>query len=77
MQEVRAKVSKRMYVKSASKFVPVIGGAVSGRMTYNSFKENCTRLKDCLSDLELCNVEFYEKMRSGEERREAEPEPEK
>ena len=65
-EEVRTKIAKRMYVKSASKIVPVIGGAVSGRMTYNAFKENCTRLKDCLSGLELCDVGFYEKIRSGE-----------
>ena len=60
-KELRRKIAKRIYVKGASKIVPVIGGAVSGGLTYASFKPNCMRLKRSLRDLELCDVEFYEK----------------
>ncbi len=65
-KELRSKVARRIYVKSASKVVPVIGGAVSGGLTYTAFKPNCMRLKRSLWDLEICDVEFYEKMRQGE-----------
>ncbi len=59
-KELRSKIAKRIYVKSASKIVPVIGGAVSGGLTYATFKPNCKRLKRSLCDLELCNVGFYD-----------------
>lgn len=67
-KELRSKVAKRIYVKSASKVVPVIGGAVSGGLTYASFKPNCMRLKRSLWDLDICDIEFYENMRQGETR---------
>ena len=60
-KELRSKIAKRIYVKSASKIVPVIGGAVSGGLTYATFKPNCMRLKRSLWDLEICDVGFYEK----------------
>ena len=65
-KELRSKISKRIYVKGASKVVPVIGGAVSGGLTYAAFKPNCMRLKRSLWDLELCDVRFYEKKESEE-----------
>ena len=58
-----SKMTKRIYVKGAAKVVPVIGGAVSGGLTYATFKPNCMRLKRSLADLELCDVEFYESSR--------------
>ena len=58
-KELRSKIAKRIYVKSASKVVPVVGGAVSGGLTYATFKPNCMRLKRSLWDLELCDVGFY------------------
>ena len=59
-KELRSKIAKRIYVKSASKIVPVVGGAVSGGLTYATFKPNCKRLKRSLCDLELCDVGFYD-----------------
>ena len=64
-KELRSKIAKRIYVKGASKIIPVIGGAVSGGLTYATFKPNCVRLKRSLQDLEICDVEFYKK-RDGE-----------
>ena len=61
VKELRSKITKRIYVKGASKAVPVIGGAVSGGLTYATFKPNCKRLKRSLRDLEICDVEFYKK----------------
>lgn len=66
-----SKITKRIYVKGVSKIVPVVGGAVSGGLTYATFRPNCMRLKRSLSDLELCDVEFYEKMRAGEVKEES------
>ena len=60
-KELRSKITKRIYVKGASKAVPVIGGAVSGGLTYATFKPNCKRLKRSLRDLEICDVGFYKK----------------
>ena len=60
-KELRSKITKRIYVKGASKAVPVIGGAVSGGLTYATFKPNCKRLKRSLRDLEICDVEYYKK----------------
>lgn len=65
-KELRSKITKRIYMKSASKVVPVVGGAVSGGLTYATFKPNCMRLKRSLWNLELCDAEFYEKKSSGE-----------
>ena len=59
-KELRSKIAKRIYVKSASKIVPVVGGAVSGGLTYTTFKPNCMRLKRSLCDLELCDVGSYD-----------------
>ena len=60
-KELRSKIAKRISVKGASKIVPVVGGAVSGGLTYVTFRPNCMRLKRSLCDLELCDVKFYEK----------------
>ncbi len=58
-KELRSKIAKRIYVRGASKVIPVVGGAVSGGLTYATFKPNCTRLKRSLRDLDICDVEFY------------------
>ena len=60
-KELRSKIAKRIYVRGASKVVPVVGGAVSGGLTYATFKPNCMRLKRSLWDLELCDTGFYGK----------------
>ena len=60
-KEVREKIAKRIYVKGAAKIIPVVGGAVSGGLTYATFKPNCMRLKRSLWDLDICDVGFYEK----------------
>ena len=60
-KELRSKIAKRISVKGASKIVPVVGGAVSGGLTYVTFRPNCMPLKRSLCDLELCDVKFYEK----------------
>jgi disulfide oxidoreductase YuzD len=59
-KELRSKIAKRIYVKGISKVVPVVGGAVSGGLTYATFKPNCMRLKRSLCDLEICDIGFYD-----------------
>ena len=64
-KELRSKIAKRIYVRGASKIIPVVGGAVSGGLTYATFKPNCMRLKRSLCDLEICDVDFYTKNDEG------------
>jgi len=60
------KMTKQIFADGVSKVVPVIGGAVAGGLTYATFKPNCIRLKHSFWNLHLCDVDFYEKIRSGE-----------
>jgi len=64
-KELRSKIAKRIYVRGASKIIPVVGGAVSGGLTYATFKPNCMRLKRSFWDLDICDIEFYKKNDEG------------
>jgi hypothetical protein len=59
-------MTKQVFADSVSKIVPVIGGAVSGGLTYTTFKKCCLSLKHSFWDLSLCDTVFYEKLKNGE-----------
>ena len=63
---VGLKMTKQIFADGVSKVVPVLGGAVSGGLTYVAYKQSCLRLKHSFWNLNLCDVEFYEKVRNGE-----------
>lgn len=63
---VGIKMTKQIFADGVAKVVPVLGGAVSGGLTYVTYKKSCLRLKHSFWNLNLCSVEFYEKVRSGE-----------
>lgn len=63
---VGIKMTKQIFADGVAKVVPVLGGAVSGGLTYATFKPSCLRLKHSFWNLNLCDVEFYEKVKSGE-----------
>lgn len=63
---VGIKMTKQIFADGVAKVVPVLGGAVSGGLTYATYKPSCIRLKHSFWNLNLCDVEFYEKVRSGE-----------
>ncbi|WP_193786675.1 hypothetical protein [Bifidobacterium bombi] len=52
---IGAKMSERMFADSVSKVVPLVGAAVSGGLTWFSFKPMCTRLQRQLAFLQLAN----------------------
>lgn len=54
------KMTKQVFAKSVSKVIPVLGGALSGGLTYVTFKPSAKRLKDQLKVLPTADVKFYE-----------------
>ena len=50
------KISRETVGKSASKIIPLIGGLISGSMTYLSFKPMAKKLKKTLESTALMNV---------------------
>ena len=55
------KMTKDIFAKSVGKVIPVIGGVVSGTVTYSTFKPLANRLKKYLISLPTADVEFYNK----------------
>lgn len=51
------KMTKETFAKTAGKVVPVIGGAVSGGMTYASFKPSAERLRRYLRSLPTSGID--------------------
>ena len=59
---IGARMTREIFATSVSKVVPVVGGVVSGGLTYASFKPCAIRLRKVFSELNLCDPETY---RSG------------
>ena len=53
------KMTKDIFAKGVSKVVPVVGGAVSGGLTYFTFKPCAIKLKNNFKSLNLSDPEFY------------------
>ena len=47
------KMTKSLFAGVAKKAIPVVGGAVSGGITFFAFKPCCNRLKKVLEDTRL------------------------
>lgn len=58
-QILGVKMTKEVFAKSVSKLVPVLGGALSGGLTYITFKPSANRLKKQLKSLPTADVNFY------------------
>ena len=56
---VGAKMTKQIFANGVSKVVPVIGGVVTGGLTYATFKPCANNLKESLRKLPLSDPEFY------------------
>lgn len=54
------KMTKEIFAKGVSKVVPLIGGAVSGAITYATFKPSANKLKKHLETLPTSDPKFYE-----------------
>lgn len=53
------KMTKEVFAKGVSKFIPIIGGVASGTVTYATYKPMAKKLRDHLSALRLADAEFY------------------
>ncbi|RSX58155.1 hypothetical protein D2E24_0515 [Bifidobacterium samirii] len=60
-QVVGVRMTKEIFAKGVSKAVPVVGGVVSGGMTYASFKPCALSLQKSFQGLNLSDPEFYKK----------------
>ena len=60
-QAVGVRMTKEIFAKGVSKAVPVVGGVVSGGMTYVSFKPCALNLQKSFQTLDLSDPKFYEK----------------
>lgn len=67
-QKLGIEMTKEIFAKGVAKIIPVVGGVISGGLTYASFKPMANRLKKHLSKLPLCDVNFY--LSSKEENKE-------
>lgn len=52
-------MTKEIFAKSVAKIIPVVGGVLSGGLTYASFKPMANRLRKHLAASPLCDVEYY------------------
>ena len=57
------KMTKEMFAKSASKIIPILGGMISGGVTYITFKPMANNLKNHLSNQPLADVEYYKNLK--------------
>lgn len=53
-------MTKQTFAKSVSKVIPIIGGVVSGGLTFATYRPMACKLKDHLAGLPTASVEFYE-----------------
>lgn len=58
-QAVGIRMTKQIFAKNVSKIVPVVGGVVSGGLTYATFKPSSYRLQRNFKELNLSDPEFY------------------
>lgn len=56
-------MTKQTFAKSVSKVIPIIGGVVSGRLTFATYRPMACKLKDHLAGLPTASVKFYEQQR--------------
>ena len=63
-QAVGIKMTKQIFAESVSKVVPVICGAVTGGLSYITFKPCAKKLKNSFKDLYLCDPQHYKELQS-------------
>ena len=56
---VGIRMTKQIFADTVASAVPVLGGALSGGLTYAMFRPGCMKLRRNLRSYNLCNPEFY------------------
>ena len=57
-------MTKDIFAKGVSKAIPVLGAAISGGLTYVTYKPMAEKLKRYLETCEIANVDFYKEMQN-------------
>jgi hypothetical protein len=58
-QAVGIKMTKQIFAESVSKIVPVVGGVVTGGLSYLTFKPCAKKLRNSFMELPLSDPDFY------------------
>ncbi|MCW6666532.1 hypothetical protein NHG34_03115 [Aerococcaceae bacterium NML190938] len=61
------KMTKEIFAKNVAKIVPILGGIVSGGITYITFSPMAHNLRRYLSTLELANVDYIRSKKSSDQ----------
>ena len=61
---VGIKMTKEIFAKGVSKVVPVVGGVVTGGLTFITFKPCALKLQKSFRRLNLSDPEFYQETRN-------------
>ena len=56
---VGIRMTKQIFADTVASAVPILGGALSGGLTYAMFRPGCMKLRRNLRSYNLCNPEFY------------------
>ncbi len=59
------KMTKDVFAKGVGKLVPVLGGIISGTLTFATFTPAANNLKNHLNQLPMADVEFYKETHDG------------
>lgn len=57
-------MTKDIFAKGVSKAIPVLGAAISGGLTYITYKPMAEKLKRYLETCEIADVDFYKEMQT-------------
>ena len=57
-------MTKDIFAKGVSKAIPVLGAAISGGLTYVTYKPMAEKLKRYLETWEIADVDFYKEMQT-------------
>ena len=59
-EKLGMKMTKQIFARGVGKVVPVLGAAVSGGITYGTYRPLANRLKNYLRELPIADVGFYD-----------------
>lgn len=54
------KMSKQIFANGVAKIVPVVGGVVTGGLTYATFKPSCKKLMNSFKELPISDPAYYD-----------------
>lgn len=60
------KMTKDVFAKGIGKIIPIIGGVVSGGLTFATYMPMAKKLKNYLSGLKPADVEYYQDLKQNE-----------